>query len=256
MTRYAVKYAPGKRLAVKTLIGRYPSVLLPFARLLFNTSDATGQHITGRDLVRKSVVRKDTEIVIEGAHRSANTFAVAAFKLAQTRPVKMAYRLHAPAQVLAAVRMDVPALVLIRDPQETVLSFVVHQSANNLTIEQALRTWISFYETVLPYRDRFVLGPFDEVVTDFGTVIQQVNRFFGTSFDDFAHTEDNVARCFELIKEGYGESAEKRVAVPSKEREDLKDALRKEFRSRRLAPMREKAYDIYAEMTRDPTAGG
>ncbi|RMG27959.1 MAG: hypothetical protein D6732_19595, partial [Methanobacteriota archaeon] len=40
-----------------------------------------------------------TEIVIEGYPRSANTFAVVAFRLAQNRPVKIAHHLHMEAQI-------------------------------------------------------------------------------------------------------------------------------------------------------------
>jgi len=250
-----VKYAPEKMRRmlydIKTFVGVYPMLYLPLARLLYG-SDTGAEHI----VTRRSALRNDTEIVIEGFNRSANTFAVAAFKLAQPRPVRIAYRLHAPAQVIAAAKMNIPTLVLIRNPEDAILSFVIHQSHSirtNVTMKQALKAYISFYESIILHRHHFVLATFDAVVADFGKIIRKVNNKFGTGFLEFIHTEDNVKECFKLIEEGYGKGEEiyKIVAKPSKERRKIKDALRSEFRAENLAELRERAYRIYYKMIKE-----
>lgn len=249
----AFELAPAKFQWLKTLASLHPGLYMPLARTLYESSNATGRDITGRDVVSRRVLQEGTEIVIEGAPRSANTFAVAAFKLAQTRPVKTAYRLHAAAHVIAAVEMDVPTLVLIRDPEDATLSYVVQQSKNGLGIgiEQALKTWIRFYERILPYRDQFVLGRFDTVIDDFGVLIRKVNDAFGTCFDEFDHCESNVQTCFRLVEEGYERQRfdESGISVPSEKRDALKDALRRQFRDEGLRALRERAYMVHQRMT-------
>jgi hypothetical protein len=202
--------------------------------------------------MRSVALQEDTEILIEGAPRSANTFAVAAFKLAQPRPVKMAFRLHAAAHVIAAVRDGVPALVLIRDPEEATLSYAVMQSVrgNNIGIRQTLRSWIRFYEAVLPHREGFVLGPFETVITDFGALIHRVNQVFGTSFEEFNHNKENAQECLRLLEEEFRRIGmhEVGMSLPSEERARLKNVLRNQFRSADLKRMRHRAYEVYKRM--------
>jgi hypothetical protein len=84
-----------------------PSLTLPLARALR----------------RGEVVDARTDIVIEGFPASANTFAVAAFRLAQEpRYMRIAHHTHVPAQVIEATRLGVPAILLIREPMQAVLS--------------------------------------------------------------------------------------------------------------------------------------
>lgn len=56
-----------------------------------------------------------------------------------------------------------------------------------------------------------VLGHFDDVTRDFGSVVNRVNANFGTSFHGFQHTDENVADCLEQMNR-YCEAA-----VPSDE---------------------------------------
>src|SRR5207237_2728107 len=125
-----------------------------------------------------------------GYPRSANGFAVAAFCVAQRGPVHVAHHTHAPSQVIAAVRRELPVLVLARRPQEAVVEWVAVKPM--LSVGQGLRAYIRFYEPLLPYRGRFVVGSFDRVNADFGSVIRSLNARFGTSFREFEHADDNV----------------------------------------------------------------
>ena len=115
------------------------------------------------------------------------TFAVIAFQASQRVPVRVAHTLHAPAHVAAAVRRRIPTLVTIRDPEAAVLSAIIREPY--VTAEQGLRAWIRFYTHILPYRNGFVLGMFDEIVADYGRVIRQLNEKFGTDFDEFVHSD-------------------------------------------------------------------
>jgi len=112
----------------RALIDVYPVLYLLLRRL--------------RPRTRRLAVERDTELVIEGFLRSANTFAVAAFGFAQQRDVEIAHHMHAPAQVIPAVRMGIPTLVLIRHPKDAVLSLVIREP--HISVEQASKDYIRF----------------------------------------------------------------------------------------------------------------
>jgi hypothetical protein len=212
-------------------LARYPSLFLPLARARHGTGVGSGPKAVG----------KDTEIVIEGFPRSANSFAVAAFKLAQPQPVRIAHHLHFPGQVTAAVKMGIPTLVLIREPEEAVLTHLARMLELNYTynvVKQASREYSRFsrfYSSILPHRQHFVSAKFESVTSKFDEVIRRVNERFRTNFVEFSHTESNVERCFE-VNGGYR---------PSEERNRIKDKLRGQLQEEELAEARVKARSIY-----------
>jgi hypothetical protein len=198
---------------------------------------------------RKAVpVTEETDIVIEGYPRSGNTFAITAFGSAQSRAVRVAHHEHAAAQVIAAARAGIPALVLIREPEEAVLSLAVQHP--HLSLRQALRSYVRFYRPLISHRDRFVLATFEEVTTDFGAVTRRVNDRFGTDFGVFEHTEENVQRCLATIRD-HGVARRGPVLVhrtgssPSPERAAIKDSGRRRYREPGLRRLRAKVEGLY-----------
>ena len=182
---------------------------------------------------RARVVTPETELVIEGFPRSANSFARVAFNWAQKEgKVRIATGLHVPAQVIRAARWRIPTLVLIRRPKDAVLSFAIRDP---ISVEQALRYYLSFYETVEDYSDAYVLGTFEEVTGDFGRVILRLNDRFGTSFSPFRHNERNVeavlARVQRNSKRKFGEVHwENKASLPVVAREETKRELERELK--------------------------
>ena len=252
------------RWGLRSRIAEHPSLYLPVARIKYG----------------KQVVGPEAKLVIDGFTRSGVTFAVIAFQAGQRRPVRVAHTLHAPAHVAAAVRRRIPTLVTIRDPEAAVLSAIIREPY--VTAEQGLRSWMRFYAHLLPYREGFVLGMFDEIVTDYGPVIRRLNEKFGTSFDEFVHSDQNVETCFEIIEDrarrppwsdalgrfecgliglaeyqkavdGYGSAArlspipESRIPRPSAEREVMKEALLAQIWGPSLRDLRLDARRLFAE---------
>jgi hypothetical protein len=217
---------------VKTIVARYPALALPIARRRHGIP-----------------VGRDTRIVIEGFPRTGTSFAVAAFDLAQEGKVRIACHVHAPAQVIEGARRGLPNLVIVREPEETTLSFVIRNP--HVSIRLALRGYVRFYEPLLAYRDRLVVGRFTEVTGDFGAVIRKVNERFATGFAPFEHTEENVRRCFEAIDDDYrkrlpeGEALEREVARPSGWRDRAKEEIRASYRSADAARLRARAERVF-----------
>ena len=195
-------------------------------------------------------VRRTTEIVIEGYPRSGNTFAVVAFRLAQGREIEMAHHLHAAAQIKRAARLDVPAIVLIREPSEAILSVVVRDP--HASIRWALRSYIRFYSTVVPYLEKTVVAPFATVTSDLASIIRMVNTRYGTAFKEFVPTEDALSSVRQTVEwMGQRDSMmtgwdyRRSVALPSEQRQRAKEARRTEYLDERNKPLRLTAESLY-----------
>ncbi|MDP5183780.1 hypothetical protein QOZ88_14165 [Blastococcus sp. BMG 814] len=205
---------------------------------------------------RATLARPDTAIVIEGFLRSGNTFGVAAFEIANGPEPHVGRHLHGAAHVLRAVRLGLPTIVLIRQPRDAVLSYLVRRPT--LTPYDALVEYLDFYRTAWPAREGFVVAPFDRVTSDFGSVLDQVNERFGTSFRRFEATPENEARAFRLVEEMNrletgGEVVESLVGRPSVERSRRKDELRALLERPRTAKKLSEAtalYERYLERAR------
>jgi hypothetical protein len=230
-----VRRAREARYTARYLINGIPAIYLPLARL---------RHGRRED----RLVRRDTELVIEGFGRSGNTFAVVAFELAQTRPVRIAHHSHAAAQVIRAVRLGVPVLLVVRDPVDTAVS---HMMYRDIAARPALGAWIRYHARLLPHLHGVVVSSFEATTADLGGLIRQVNDRFDTSFTEFRHTEENVRQVFDRIERQnrarYGELTET-ISRPSEERDRRKADLRRQVQQERLAGIRKRAYGIYRRL--------
>jgi len=142
-----------------------------------------------------SVVNRDTEMVISGIWGCANTFAAASFARGQPE-VSLSHHLHIPAQVIQAARLNIPCLVLVRNPTDAIASIAtrggVEFSINGF--RWPMKEYALFYESILKYRKHYVVAQFKEVVTNFPVAIQRVNERFGTHFRVSDNDSDEAKR--------------------------------------------------------------
>lgn len=168
---------------VRNIVACYPSIYIRAIRF------------TSR---RDFAVRRDTEIIIEGFPRSGNSFAHAAFRLAQNRPVRIAHHCHAPAQVIAAYRWRLPTLVLFREPDDAVASLLLFSPEVYSPVD-AYREYVRFYRAIMSIKEGYVLATFEAITKRFGDVIRKVNQTFGTTFEEFEHSEQMVRVAYEEV---------------------------------------------------------
>jgi len=229
------------RYGLAGFLGQHPALYLPIIRLYLLRRDKGG--------TRLRCVSKKTDLVIEGFPRSANSFVVNAFRLAQDRPVEIAHHLHAAAHVIRAVRIGVPVLLLVRDPQGAVLSY--HVRHPHIRVRQVLGEYVRFHRRVRPYRHGFVVATFDQATHDLGAVIRRLNAAFSTDFREFEHTDKNVRKCFDRIEQTsrrrFGGLREDLVARPSVAKEALKKAAATRLQAPALESLHEEAREIYEE---------
>jgi hypothetical protein len=197
---------------------------------------------------RATLARKDTSIVIDGFLRSGNTFSVAAFAIANGRELHIGRHLHGAPHLLRAVRLGVPTVALIREPGDAIASYLVRRPT--LNPDDAFLEYLDFYRTAWRARDGFVVGLFDQVVSDFGAIVSEVNRRFGTSFVPYEPSPENQSAAFALVEEMNrlecrGEVVESHVGRPSAQRDRRKLEVRAQMEEPRTRALLRQAEDIY-----------
>jgi len=138
------------------------------------------------------LVSRETDIVIEGFPRSGNSYAEAAFRLSQHSDLKIAHHCHAAAQLIAAEKWKIPALVIIRNPIDACASLIRHEP-ELFTAEKALSEYVTFHRGVLRVREWCVVASFEAVIDDFGTVVRLVNKKYKCRFDVFDKSDSSKA---------------------------------------------------------------
>lgn len=224
----------------RRMLVKLPAIYLPLARRKYPPGV---RH-------RPEALWDDTDIVIEGYPRSGNTFAFTAFDLAQgEKPVRVSHHLHTSSVVIAAIRKDIPCLILVRNPEDAIISHIIY--SQNLTIRQCLRSYLDFYQPLLKYKNHFITAKFEDVISDFGKVTYQVNQKFGTNFSEFNHSQENVDQCFYILENSWKDlGLEKQKSVtnaPSDKRKQYKEMLNRHYRADDLKNLRNSAFDIYQQ---------
>jgi hypothetical protein len=221
-------------------VNSYPALYMPWARY---------HHRYSMD----RIVRPDTDLVIEAFGRTGTTFANFAFLSAQRRRVRTVHHTHAAAQVITAVKMKIPTLVIVREPEAVALS---HMARHQVSARPALAAWIRFHQRLVAYRKGIVFCGFEQMTSNFTTVIARLNEEFGTSFEVWQHTPENEAEIFEQIKsrnrgrfrEDQAEQRMRAFALPTAEREALKSRMRVQLEAPSLAGLRHRAQILYKDL--------
>ena len=207
----------------------------------------------------EQILHRDTDLVIEGFPKSANTFVVRAFSMSQ-RPMKIAHHTHAPGQVIVACRRRIPVLVLVRRPVDAVARLALVRPEVSLAL--LLRGWCRFHRPLIPWLDRLVVGRFEVVTTDLGSVMRAMNDRLGTDFTPFEHNEENVAGAFRVMEDEWSErigavgaAFEQHVSRPSRERAERVAELEETLGAPRYERLVGTASELYEAITNEAPAG-
>lgn len=139
----------------------------------------------------RRAVRAGDDVVIEGFPRSANTYATEAFLRLQNKEIRIGNHFHSPAQFLLASKFNVPAMLVLRCPEDAILSLLIFYPKAS-ALELANR-YISFHKPLLTIKSDFVVAPFEEVTQSFSRSISRLNIRFGTKFVD-ADIDDDLRK--------------------------------------------------------------
>jgi hypothetical protein len=218
---------------IRSLIGNDP-VFLPI--VLRATPRGTSRRITA-----------ETDLVVEGYPRSGNTFAAAALRHVGGPDLVVASHVHTPSQVVLAVRREVPTLLAIRRPVDSVASLII--AAPHVPIELALREWIDHYGRLWTHRDRFVIATFEQITQDLGAVIARFNQRFGTDLPPYVDDDTNRAAVQALMAadhERFHDNDERNAPWPTASRNAARRYLLAELSDARYALLISEADELYA----------
>lgn len=168
------------------------------ARFVRRTPSLYRAYCMARRTDTSILVSKTTDIVLEGFGGSGNTFALRAFTFPQIYPYQVAHHVHTSSQIRKGVSSRIPVVVVIRDPADAATSLISRRTRALSDAEimsmahDLLERYTAYHEDVLGLSDAIVIAKFETVVSDFGAVMLEVNRKFGTSFEVFEHTKQNV----------------------------------------------------------------
>lgn len=195
----------------------------------YRARTALGGHPVGYRLLatlypRDLVVSRRTDLCVEGFERSANSFlcrAVARWN----KGIRLAHHLHAPQQILRAMRLGIPCVMLVRPPLAALSSVLLVD--DTLTTANAVRGYLAFYEPLLGHLDEVAIARFEDVTKRPETVIATVNERFGSAFRSQPLTGDDRAKIDAQLRRRREATRgpEHLVAVPTAEKERLRGPL-------------------------------
>jgi hypothetical protein len=147
--------------------------------------------------MRGTEVTAETHLVMDGFPRSANSFARMAFHVANGPDELISSHRHSPRSIETAVRLGVPAMVLIRPPRQAIGSLLQYEPG--ISPKLAVAQYQFFYETILPIAGDVVIAPFAEVTSDFGSVLRRVNAVYGTDFVPYVPDPESNAAVYAML---------------------------------------------------------
>ena len=159
----------------------------------------------------RKMVSVDSDIVIEGFPRSANSFMLQAFRLWNPE-AKVGHHIHVPLQVLRAVEYRIPCIVLIRDPIQALASLLIVD--RSLSVRLAIKSYIEFYRRVLPFRDKVIVAEFGKTIQDPSSIIRAINTKYGTNFHCRPLEEEEKKKIFTELKGHHARTRQPTNLVP------------------------------------------
>ena len=203
---------------------------------------------------RRLMVKRRTRITIEGYPRSANTWAVYAFRYSNPEIGwnEIGHHLHVQAQIRRSADYGIPVLLLLRHPREAVRSLVVRHRF--IPVDEALADYARFYSDLLPLKEHFIVVDFDAAISNMGGVIERLNRRFGTGFTPFPDGDPQARQAvFDEIDRRNAEMDRGRVTHlyrPDENKEALKQAVKIDEESD-VYRRADEVYRLYSSLAMD-----
>jgi len=204
----------------------------------------------------KRVCNKKTLLVIEGYPRSANTYCVTYFMHVGIHPDFIASHQHAAAQFILARKYAKPAILIIRSPQDAILSLKFRRP--DVDTHALVREYCFFHRLVYSLKEAMLIARFETVVDHIPEVVAKLNEKFYTNFPVREIIDENKEVMDSLIdsmdeedrKSYKGKSyvtKESHVSKPIAERNNnpMRDIYRSEIME---SPYYPEAREIYQKM--------
>ena len=144
--------------------------------------------------LRRSVVGRttnpDSQLCMEGYQRSGNSYLYMCLSISNPL-LKVGHHIHGIAHVRYALRRQIPVVVLVREPAESLASLLTWD--NRLQLGIALDSYIRFHKQLKKLKYEILLVDFVELVTDVDAVIRKINQRFDLKLNCLNLTEPQLS---------------------------------------------------------------
>ncbi|HOI28595.1 MAG TPA: hypothetical protein PLZ15_02460 [Melioribacteraceae bacterium] len=195
-----------------------------------------------------SLVKKDTELLIDGFPRSANTFAYTFIEL--TQPVKkIAHHVHLPVQFYRGIRFRTPAVLLLRNPVDAAISMSIRRPTYFPYL--IFLYYYLFHKKIWEIINDTLVIKFEEVISDPNSIIRKLRSKNCSGLSEVELTDKLKERINKRVDEldmknrNDSEIKNSTVARPTEYRKNISAKLRREFNSKRYNRISTKCFHIY-----------
>ena len=164
------------------------------------------------------MVRRDSQLVIEGFGGSANSYLVRVFHVLVDPGLRIAHHRHVPSQILQGLRWGIPCILVVRAPGDCAVSLLSRGFYPDAGL--AMKHYIRFHRALLPVLDRVLVVPFERATGDVASVVGAVNLRYGTAFSTRLFDEEGFAR----VRQAFTRPADMQP-LPTGERAEIKQSL-------------------------------
>ncbi|WP_421764128.1 hypothetical protein [Ekhidna sp.] len=200
---------------------------------------------------RKLVVTRNTNLVVEGFPRCANSYTVHLIeyllKKHNISDFKIGHHLHSIAQIKRAKKHNIPCVILIRDPTQAIASYLIR--SNMSSVNQLLKEYLHFYTKISEINFQFVLVDFNEVISDINILINRVNLRFNLDLPLFIERDkDEVINYMTRVSEEKYSNNRSKYSVPNREKEIEKKLVLKQINDSEKNNLLREASELYNEL--------
>jgi hypothetical protein len=195
---------------------------------------------------KTNILSTNYDIFVDGYPRSANTFTAIALQYCRDGGLVVSSHHHNPAAALAAIKNQMPVIILIRNPADAILSWTIF---SGYPLKYNIGCYIDYYTILFPYANRVLVADFNDVTTDWPGTIDALNARYGLSLlaRKLSENEQQIvsARIQEFHRTNEGGIDEAKTSWPSTARAELKSRIAGVLSSREIQPLMEEAVRVY-----------
>lgn len=195
-----------------------------------------------------ALVKEDTDLLIDGFPRSANTFAYVFIEL--TQPVKkLAHHVHLPVQYYRSIKFKSPAVLLIRNPVDAAVSMFIRRPTYFPYF--IFLYYYLFHKKISKIKNAILIVKFEDVISDPNLIIRKLRSKGYSGFDEVELTQNLMEKIIkrvdelDMINQNDSEIKNHTVARPTEYRKIISEKIREELSSKRYNRISIKCNFIY-----------
>ena len=170
-------------------------------------------------------INEKTKICIDGFQRSGNTFFCYYFRKYNPNQ-HLAHHTHSLLQIQKAHASNLPLIITIRHPLESISSLVCYDK--RLDIQIALSAYIAFYRGLLKISQPIYFDLSDHKETPW-LLIEKINRTYNTTFEAPLLSKKELNAFIKSIPENIHSPSILSSSIPNKKKDLEKESIKQKL---------------------------